>query len=216
MHLVDTLLNDSTVSKKTDDITNSRVDRGSPTLPSGREFNVSGDRMSIQAISGLSTTQLQSSLLSNSRNTNQQSLSTGDSNPTVGSADLSPAAQFYSKLASLAKTNPDQFKQTTSDIAAALKDAASKTSGPEADFLNNMASRFQTASQTGDPSALAQSSGSQAQAQAVHHHGHHGHHGHARYTESDSSTLQDVLNGIASPTAAGSSPDPTSMLPSAT
>ncbi len=173
--------------------------------------------MSIQAISGLSTTQLQSSLLSNSRRTNPQSLFTDDTSASNGSADLSPAAQMYSKLASLAKTNPDQFKQTTSDISAALKDAASKTSGPEADFLNNMAARFQTASQTGDPSALApQSSGSQAQAQAVHHHGHHGHHGHAQYTQSDSSTLQDVLNGIASPTAAGSSPDPTSMLPSAT
>jgi len=86
--------------------------------------------------------------------------------------DISRPGQLFSQLASLAQSNPADFKSVTADIAQKLKDAAGSATGSQADFLNKIADRFQSASQSGNISDLAPPQGGRA-----HGHRHHGHHG---------------------------------------
>ncbi len=86
------------------------------------------------------------------------------------SVDMSQPGQLWSQLQSLAQSNPTEFKAVTADIASQLKQAASSQTGQKADFLNNLAERFQSASQSGKMSDLAPPSGQ------PHVHGHHHHH----------------------------------------
>lgn len=96
----------------------------------------------------------------------------------VGSAsayavELSQPGQLFSQLQSLAQSNPDEFKEVAANIASQLKDAAASQSGRQADLLDNLATRFQAASQSGSFSDLtppARQSGTQASAQHHHHH----------------------------------------------
>jgi HSP90 family molecular chaperone len=88
------------------------------------------------------------------------------------SVDLSQPGQLFSQLQNLAKTDPTKFKQVTAEIASQLKDAASSQTGKQADFLNNLAVRFQAASQSGKMSDLAPPQQGQAQSGAHHHHHH--------------------------------------------
>jgi len=88
------------------------------------------------------------------------------------SVDLSQPGQLFSQLQNLAQTDPTKFKEVTAEIASQLKDAASSQTGKQASFLNNLAGRFQTASQSGKMSDLAPPQQGQAQAGAHHHHHH--------------------------------------------
>src|SRR5579863_2515000 len=66
---------------------------------------------------------------------------------------LSGPAQFYQQLQSLSQTNPNEFKQLTAQIASTLEKEATQAQASgdtsEAKGLNQLASQFQTASQTG-------------------------------------------------------------------
>jgi hypothetical protein len=86
--------------------------------------------------------------------------------------DISRPGQLFSELSSLAQSNPDQFKSVSADIAAKLKDAAGSATGSQADFLNKIADRFQSASQSGNISDLQPNQGGGGRM-----HGHRHHHG---------------------------------------
>ncbi len=77
-------------------------------------------------------------------------LSSGSSS-SGDSADISGPGQLLSELQQLASQNPTEFKQITAQIATQLQTAAS---GDSSSPLANLASLFQTASQTGEASGL--------------------------------------------------------------
>jgi hypothetical protein len=70
------------------------------------------------------------------------------------SAQISGLAQLYGQLQQLQSQNPAQFKQVTSEIATQLQSASARATGSDASFLANLATKFQTASATGDASSL--------------------------------------------------------------
>jgi hypothetical protein len=88
---------------------------------------------------------------------------------TAVSVDLSKPGQLFSQLQNLAQTDPTKFKEVTADIASQLKDAAASQTGKQADFLNELAGRFDAASQSGKMSDLKPPQ-EQAQASGLHHH----------------------------------------------
>jgi hypothetical protein len=120
--------------------------------------------MTVQAIS---TVDSNSVWLDSLRKTQTTSTSSTDPTASASSASVTPLGQFMSKLDSLAASDPDKFKALTSQIAGELTSAAQSTSGPQADFLNQLSQKFTDASQSGDASGLHASRG--------HHHGG-GHH----------------------------------------
>lgn len=75
-----------------------------------------------------------------------------------GSADsssLSGPGQFFSELQKLATSNPTEFKKITAEVAQQLQSAAQSSTDPgQANFLNQMASNFEKASQSGNFSDL--------------------------------------------------------------
>jgi hypothetical protein len=94
------------------------------------------------------------------------------SSTSAVSIDLSKPGKLFSELQSLASSDPAKFKAVTADIASQLKDAASSTTGKQADALNKIADRFEAASQSGKASDLVPAGN---QGQHVHHGGHHHH-----------------------------------------
>src|SRR4051812_11515732 len=79
-----------------------------------------------------------------------------DSSQTTEAAtvNISRDGQLFSKLQSLAQSDPAKFKEVTADIAKKLKDAAGQEQGKGSDFLSSLAARFQQASDSGDASVL--------------------------------------------------------------
>ena len=90
--------------------------------------------------------------------------SAGASTPQV-----SGPGKWMSELQSLANSDPDKFKQVTSEIAQKLRQDASSATGNQAAFLDKLADKFDQASQAGSMSALQPPAGAS---------GHHGHHHH--------------------------------------
>ncbi len=133
-------------------------------------------------------------------------------------SDLSAVAQFFNQLKQLSAQNPAEFKQVTAQIAQQLTAAAQSSTDPtQAAALNNLASNFTQASQTGQFSSLfAQPASSATQPQGLqppqsaggHHHHHHGG-GEASSVQSAlesivsnvAPTVQSALNSTTSPTA---------------
>jgi hypothetical protein len=112
-----------------------------------------------------------------------------------GNVNLSQAAQFFSKLQDLSQSNPSQFKKLTAEISSQLQtDAQKATTTGSQTFLNNLASQFQTASQTGSTTPLQTAS-----PQTGSHHGH-GHHssGEAAYSQASQSAATDLQDGTQS------------------
>jgi len=93
------------------------------------------------------------------------------SSPDASSSQVSGPAKWMSELQDLQKTDPDKFKQVTSEIADRLRQDASSATGQQATFLNKLADKFQQASQSGDMSSLQPPAGAS---------GHHGHHHHVQ------------------------------------
>ena len=87
--------------------------------------------------------------------------------------NVSQPGQLLSQLQSLAQSDPAKFKTVTADIAAQLKDAASSRTGRQADVLNDLAGRFQSASKSGNPSDLTPRASQTGPQGAGHHHHHH-------------------------------------------
>jgi hypothetical protein len=78
----------------------------------------------------------------------------GSASSAGDTAQISGPGQLFAQLQQLQQSNPTQFKQLTSQIAGQLQTAATQVTGGEAGFLANLATKFQTASQTGDVSSL--------------------------------------------------------------
>jgi hypothetical protein len=86
-------------------------------------------------------------------NSSLGALLTGSSS-SGDSVQISGPAQLYSQLQQLQSQNPTSFKQVTSEIASQLQAASAQATGGEAGFLANLASKFQTAANTGSASPL--------------------------------------------------------------
>jgi hypothetical protein len=93
---------------------------------------------------------LQTSSTSSSSSTQTSSTSSG-----ADSTSVSGPGQLFSELEQLSKSNPSDFKTVTASISQELKSAASSaTNSQQANFLNQMAANFATASQSGNFSDL--------------------------------------------------------------
>jgi len=158
---------------------------------------------SMGSINNLSSSYLQSILSASLQNTN----STGNSLSSTGTSSiasqpenglLSPFAQLISTLQQLQESDPTKYQQVTQQIAANLKSAAQTAqadgNSTAANQLNQLATDFTSASQSGQLPNI------QDLAQAIGGHHHH-HHFHAASSDNDS----DSSAGSASSTAGNSS-----------
>jgi hypothetical protein len=104
------------------------------------------------------------------------------------SVSISKPGQLFGQLSSLASSDPDKFKTVTANIAQKLKDAASSQDGRRADFLSQLADKFDAASQSGSAAGLAPTPGGRA-------HGHHGGHHHHAQAANGSGSSSDSGGG---------------------
>src|ERR1039458_2579026 len=165
-----------------------KTDTRGPFQP--RDFNglVSGLKtarqivMNINPLSGTNSTYLQSLLSSSLSSANSNSGSTGGTsgvsfgNPQ-DSKQLSPFAQLLSTLQQLQQSNSIEYQQVTQQIATNLQSAA-KTATADSNTaaaaqLNQLATDFTTASQSGQLPNVQDLS--QAVSGGHHHHGRHMH-----------------------------------------
>ena len=117
-----------------------------------------------------------------------------DVSSTSGAATKSSISKFGSlmnELQQLSQSDPDKFKEVTASIAQTLQSDASNATGNQAQFLNQLADKFQQASQTGSMSSL------QPPASAS---GHHGHHRHVQSYSSGQSEQSSAPSGTQSQT----------------
>ena len=104
----------------------------------------------------------------------------------ASSSQVSGPGRWMSELQNLEKSDPDKFKQVTSEIAEKLRREASGATGTQATFLNKLADRFDQASQSGDMSSLQPPSGVS---------GHHGHHHHVQKYAAQQQSAGTDANG---------------------
>ena len=146
-------------------------------------------------INGLTNTAPVSSVSGVSSNSGGSSSPVSAAQPAA-TADISPAGSFFGNLEKLKEQDPAKLKQVLSDISTQLQTAAQSASGSQQQFLTQLADKFQSASQSGDISAL----------QAHKDHGHGGHHHHHAETEgagaysASTPTAADAINGAQSTT----------------
>ena len=154
--------------------------------------------MSSVSMNTLSNSYLQS-ILSRLQNAgltaNETSNSTGSvvastSTQQTDSTQLSPLAQILETLQQLQQSNPTEYKQVTAQIATNLTSAAATAQADgnttAATQLNQLATDFTNASQSGQLPNI------QDLAQAVG--GHHHHHHHAQAAASDSDTSSSATS----------------------
>jgi hypothetical protein len=162
-------------------------------------------RMSTNSIANLSSNYLQSifntalqqtGLMSSSTSTSGSSLETQADNN-----QLSPLAQVLSTLQQLQESNPTQYQQVTQQIATNLQNAAQTATSDgnttAAAQLNQLATDFSNASQSGQlPNIqdLAQAIGG----------GHQHHHGSHQLSSSDSSDSSSSSSSTTSASSTGS------------
>jgi hypothetical protein len=144
--------------------------------------------MSLSSLTSLSSSYLQQILGTTPHNTSsatktQSANSTSPLAMQQQNSQLSPFAQLMSTLQQLQQTNPPEYKQVTQQIATNLQNAAQTATAdgntPQATQLSQLATDFNSASQSGQlPNVqdLAQAVGG----------GHHHHHGHAAASDADS------------------------------
>ncbi|HUE05395.1 MAG TPA: hypothetical protein VMR62_37965 [Bryobacteraceae bacterium] len=147
---------------------------------------------SISSINNLSSSYLQSLLSTGLQKTGTAGSSSGTASVTSQpeSGQLSPFAQVMSTLQQLQESNPAEYGQVTGQIATNLQSAAKTAqadgNSTQATQLNQLASNFTSASQSG------QSPNIQDLAQTLGGGGHHHHHFHSSvHSDSDSSTSSD-------------------------
>jgi hypothetical protein len=187
--------------------------------------------MNINSLSGTNSTYLQSLLTSALSSASSTSGSTGSSSGvslwnSQDTNQLSPFAQLLSTLQRLQQSDPAEYKKVTGQIATNLQNAA-QTATADGDTaaatqLNQLATDFTNASQSGQLPNV------QDLSQAVsggHHHHHHGHHGGASPVDSASSSSSsassssnsttDLLAQFLSGSGAGSSSQNNALNPMA-
>jgi hypothetical protein len=75
--------------------------------------------------------------------------------PPSDEGSTSGPAELFKKLEALAKSDPEEFKEATAQMAEKVKEAADTATDPhEKKMLTELASKFSEASQTGDASGL--------------------------------------------------------------
>ena len=114
-----------------------------------------------------SETSQTSSGSSSSASSATASIAAGADSDSV-SGGLAQLAKFFSKLETLAQSDPTAFKQLTAQISTELSAAAKDTTGSEANALQQLSDKFKTASQTGSMASLEPTaSGSQSDGTSV-------------------------------------------------
>ena len=187
------------------------------SYPAGGGKNADKESMSpISSLNNLSSSYLQSLLQSNSTTGNSSS-STGTSSVSAQSENtqLSPFAQLMSTLQQLQQSNPTEYKQVTQQIATNLQTAAQTATADgnstQASQLNELATDFTSASQSGqlpNMQDLAQAIGG----------GHHHHHAHGGSSAADSSSsssstqLSQLLAAFQANSAQSDSLDPMAII----
>lgn len=108
--------------------------------------------------------------------------STSPASPTstsgaAATATISTPGQLFGELQQLSQQNPSKFKAVAAQLASTFQNAASQATGPQAQFLTQLANQFTQASQTGTlqpPQGVQGSQGAGGAAGGHHHHHHHG------------------------------------------
>jgi len=138
--------------------------------------------MDISSINGNSAL---SQLLSN------QATSTANSGgvPTDSSA-ISSLASLMSELQQLQQSDPTKFKAVMADVASTLKTDAQNATGSQASALNNLAAKFDQASQSGQMPNL--------QPQGQHGAGGHHHHHHVQSYQSQADDTASTSSAASS------------------
>jgi hypothetical protein len=158
----------------------------------------------ISSLSNLSNSYLQSILstqLQNASSTANSSSSTGTSSVTaqLETGQLSPFAQVMSTLQQLQQSNPTEYQQVTQQISTNLKSAAQTATADgnstQATQLNQLATDFASASQSGQLPNV------QDLAQAIGGGHHHHHHFHAPSSTADSDSTSSTSGASASGTS---------------
>jgi hypothetical protein len=159
--------------------------------------------MSTSSINNLNNNYLQSILNTVLQGTGLSSTSTSVSATSSQQQDggqLSPFAQLMSTLQQLQQSNPTEYKQVTQQIATNLQNAAqtatSDGNSSAASELNQLATDFTNASQSGQLPNIADL------AQAVG--GHHHHHHHASSSDSSTASSTDSTSSTSSSSSSSS------------
>jgi hypothetical protein len=102
----------------------------------------------------------------------------------AATATISTPGQLFGELQQLSQQDPSKFKAVAAQLATTFQSAASQASGPQAQFLTQLANQFTQASQTGtlQPPQSTQATAGVSGAAGVNgaaggHHHHHHHHG---------------------------------------
>ena len=172
--------------------------------------------MSTSSINPFNNSYIQSILSSalQSAGVSNTSTSGTSSSQTTDSGQLSPFAQMLSTLQQLQQSNPTEYQQVTSQIASNLQSAAQTASSQgntsAANELNQLATDFTNASQSGqlpNISDLAQALGS-----GGHHHHHHGGVGSSEDSSSSSSTSGSSSSSTSSSASSSASSSISALL----
>lgn len=87
---------------------------------------------------------------------------------------LSTPGQLYGELQQLSQQDPAKFKAVAAQLATNFQNAASQATGPQAQFLTQLASQFTQAAQTGTLQPPQSAQGVNGAGGGHHHHHHHG------------------------------------------
>ena len=118
---------------------------------------------------------------------------------STDSVNFSEVGQLFQQLSQLQTTDPAEFTQVVTDAANKLTAAAQQDTDPaQANFLNNLASKFQDAAQTGNLSAFEQQPSTSSSTPAYQGRGHHHHH-HGGGSSSGSSTATQFSPSTTTP-----------------
>lgn len=151
----------------------------------------------LQSILG---TALQGTGLTSNIGNNQNRIASSSLQVQPDNSQLSPFAQLMSTLQQLQQSNPTQYQQVTQQIATNLQTAAqtatSEGNTTAASQLNQLATDFTNASQSGQLPSI------QDLASAIGGGGHHHHH-HAHATSSDSDATSSSATGSTSAATTG-------------
>jgi len=94
----------------------------------------------------------------------------------AATATISTPGQLFGELQQLSQQDPSKFKAVAAQLATIFQNGASQASGPQAQFLTQLANQFTQASQTGtlqSPQSAQPAAGVSAATGGHHHHHHH-------------------------------------------
>lgn len=140
-------------------------------------------------------------------NTSASGVSTASTQQADSSQFSSPLVQVLSTLQQLQQSNPTEYQQVTQQIATNLQNAAQSAStdgnSTAANQLNQLATDFNNASQSGQLPNIGDLAQAMGGAEGHHHH-HHGHHASLDESSSDSTSNTSSTPGTSSSTSSSS------------